>query len=69
MFSGNLITWAGSSLSNSVKAHTGPCTSLTQRKKGKGIISGGKEGNIMIWNESLQNISIIKIGECVAGLT
>jgi len=53
MFNGNLFTWTGANLNNVVKAHNGSCTSLNVRKKGKGVISGGKEGDIMIWNETL----------------
>lgn len=53
MFNGNLFGWTGSSVTNIVKAHTGPATSIASRKRGKGIISGGKAGVIIIWNETL----------------
>lgn len=61
MFNGNLFTWEGQTLGNVIKAHTGPCNSITNRKKGNGLISGGKNGDIMIWNESYQQIGNINI--------
>lgn len=69
LFNGSIALWKASSLENMVKAHTGPCTSLTPRKKGKGVISGGKNGDIMFWDEKLQNISTINISECGLNLS
>ncbi|KAL4483877.1 hypothetical protein ABPG72_006252 [Tetrahymena utriculariae] len=64
MFNGNIFTWQGQTLGNVIKAHNGPCTSITNRKKGNGFITGGKNGDIMIWNESYKCVATLNIQEC-----
>jgi hypothetical protein len=48
-FSGNIIIWSGNSIQKQVKAHTDGCHALATRTTGKGIISGGGDGMIIVW--------------------
>ena len=49
LFKGQISLWKGNSMINNVDAHDGPVYTVCSRKKDKGVISGGKDGNIIIW--------------------
>lgn len=49
-FSGSILSWSGRSISKSFKAHTDGCHAMYPTQKTKGIISGGGDGQVIIWN-------------------
>lgn len=48
-FDGSIIQWSGTSISKVTKAHTDGCHSMISRPTQKGIISGGGDGQIILW--------------------
>ena len=55
-FKGSLFMWKGKSLSNVVEAHTGAVNAIWTRKKPKGIITGGNDGLIFLWDHNMKKI-------------
>lgn len=48
-FQGNLYHFNGPSIKESIKAHEGVVNAMAPRENGKGMLSGGKDGKIIIW--------------------
>ena len=61
MFKGELFVWKGNRPYSSVKAHNGPVNALCARKSGKGVISGGNDGFIIVWEANLKKLSQINL--------
>jgi microtubule-associated protein-like 6 len=57
-FKGQLLVWKGKSLANTVQGHTAACTSIYTRKneKNKGLITGGADGLIIIWDTGYKKV-------------
>ena len=49
-FKGNLLTFAGSTFSKSIKAHTSCVNCITLRENNTGFITGGNDGQILIFD-------------------
>jgi microtubule-associated protein-like 6 len=56
-FPGEIYVYSGSSLKETVKAHTGVVNAMCRREAGSGIISGGKDGKIIVWNIASAKLS------------
>ncbi len=58
MFKGQIFSWKGNRLTNPIPAHNGPVTTICQRKatNQKGVITGGKDGTIIIWDQNLKQL-------------
>ena len=64
MFKGQLFVWKNSELSSSLIAHNGPILSMYTRKGiTKGIITGGKDGFVMIWDDKIKLTKKIDLKE------
>ena len=61
MFKGELFVWKGNRPYNAVKAHTGPVNAICMRKSAKGIITGGNDGLVIIWENNLKKISQLNL--------
>lgn len=48
-FSGEIFAFGGQSIKETIKAHTGVVNAMASRPKVKGILSGGKDGKIILW--------------------
>lgn len=53
MFSGQFFVWKENQLDRTNKAHVSPITAMWTRSAGRGIITGGKSGIIMVWDQTL----------------
>ena len=60
-FSGNLFVWKGKSLTSTVAAHTGSVNAIWSRKTQKGLLTGGNDGLICIWDVNLKKMQTIDI--------
>lgn len=61
MFKGELFVWKGNRPYNSVKAHNGPVNAICSRKSAKGLITGGNDGVVIIWEANLKILSKINL--------
>ena len=61
MFKGELFVWKGNRPYNAVKAHNGPVNAICMRKSAKGIITGGNDGVVIIWENNLKIQSRINL--------
>lgn len=48
-FDGTIVSWAGTAIKGTTKAHSDGCHALAARKKEVGLISGGGDGLIILW--------------------
>lgn len=63
-FSGNLFIWKGKALTQTIeKAHEGSVNAIWSRKTQKGVITGGNDGNINIWDHTLKKIQTIVVAK------
>ncbi|RHY99794.1 hypothetical protein DYB31_016736, partial [Aphanomyces astaci] len=61
---GDLYHWTGHTVTKSVKAHDGSLSALfsvLQPDKSYTVVSGGKDGKVCVWNQSLQQTSSFSI--------
>jgi len=66
-FSGDLLAWKGKKYVNSQKAHKGSVNAIWPRPNLAGIITGGNDGYIKIWDQcllQLDNISLASVMKC-----
>jgi WD40 repeat protein len=60
-FQGNIIPWNGNTATKPVKAHTGPVNAISTRAKAAGVITGGRDGVVIVWNPQLQQERTINL--------
>lgn len=48
-FKGEIFAYAGPAIKGVIKAHASVINAMVERSKKKGIISGGKDGKIIVW--------------------
>ncbi|TMW55919.1 hypothetical protein Poli38472_008567 [Pythium oligandrum] len=71
--SGELYVWRGDTLSKAVKAHDGESTVVyaqnvsTGRDSSLMLLSGGKDGRIIMWNASYQCLKMFDLGSMGTG--
>ncbi|EGR31702.1 hypothetical protein IMG5_103460 [Ichthyophthirius multifiliis] len=63
MFKGQLLVWKNSKLSAQHPAHSGPVMSMYTRDQNSGIITGGKDGIVIVWDNSLKKLNRIDLKE------
>jgi len=58
-FSGSLFVWKGKpgSIANTIQAHTGNINAIWTRKTQQGIITGGNDGLIIVWDQSIKKVA------------
>lgn len=61
MFKGELFVWKGNRPYNAVKAHNGPVNAICTRKSAKGLITGGNDGVVIIWESNLKKLSQLNL--------
>eukprot|EP01022_Parablepharisma_sp_SALTPOND_P009431 TRINITY_DN1391_c0_g1_i1.p1 TRINITY_DN1391_c0_g1~~TRINITY_DN1391_c0_g1_i1.p1 ORF type:complete len:2151 (-),score=139.11 TRINITY_DN1391_c0_g1_i1:21-6473(-) len=64
-FSGDLLAWKGKKYNNRVPAHKGSVNAIWPRPNLAGIITGGNDGAIKIWDQCLNELKSISL----AGVT
>lgn len=52
MFNGSVASWNGTAVKGLMKAHTDGCHAMAARPAGKGLITGGGDGIIILWGSS-----------------
>lgn len=60
-FGGQLFLWKGNTLSGTLAAHKGCVNSIYARGKGKGAITGGNDGLIILWDASMKKQTQINL--------
>lgn len=63
MFRGQLCVWKQNRLTQTNPAHNGPVTAICTRKGAGGVITGGKDGYVNIWDKNCKNIQKIDMKE------
>ena len=57
--SGKILRFKGNAITGVLDAHTGSVNAIFTRKKDKGIISGGNDGLVIVWDEALTKSKVI----------
>lgn len=63
VFNGSLLEWKGNSISQARKAHDGPCNALYSWRSTPGFISGGKDGQVIVWTDKFERQKVINLKE------
>lgn len=63
LFNGQIVSWNGTSLAKAFEAHKGSVTAMCARGNNAGIVTGGKDGNVIVWSEKLQKAKTISIAQ------
>ena len=64
-FNGPLFVWKGRTLSQTIPAHSGSVNAIWTRKTSKGIITGGNDGAIFIWDHNIKKIQTLDLKSSV----
>ena len=60
-FKGDLFLWNGSSFTKSIKAHTGAVNTIYLRENNTGFITGGNDGNILVFDQNYKILNKLSI--------
>lgn len=58
-----LLLWKGSSITKRVDAHKESCNSVWNRGSDKGFITGGNDGQVIVWNSSFEQERTINVAD------
>lgn len=59
---GNLYMWSGSSVSKTIPAHKGGiCAVFVHKTKNQNLYSGGNDGLVKVWDESMRCINTVTL--------
>ena len=62
-FSGEIVIWADGRLTKITEAHKGMVYAICRREAGRGIITGGSDGIVIVWNSELIKDVVINIAD------
>lgn len=62
-FSGELVIWTDCQRTKIMEAHKGLVYAICRRENGKGILTGGSDGMVIVWNKELSKDMMINIAE------
>lgn len=64
--SGKILKWKSGMLAETIDAHESSCTAICKRKKNNGIITGGSDGIIIVWDSQMNQSRVIDLFKEVA---
>jgi WD40 repeat protein len=65
-FNGQLLTWRGRTIEQTINAHTGCVNSIWYQGRGAGFLTGGNDGLVIVWNPDFSinhKINVATAGE------